>query len=399
MSISWRFAQIVLASSLLAACSTSSDSASGGTGTSSGVKPGTPPTTQPQTGSGQGSVSSGTAPETKTTGQGLANKRAEIERFGHELAVSRKLNEAEVQKLLTEARYNPTVYRLLAPPAPGQKRPARSWQTYRGRVVEPVRISQGRQFMQEYENELDRASQRYGVPKEIIAAIIGVETGYGRNQGNFRVLDALTTLAFDYPDPSRPDRIEMFRNQLADLIELDQIGKVNARVLKGSFAGAVGIPQFMPTSIKLFAVSAQGRDSVDLNNNFDDAILSVANFLVEHGWQPGLPVFAPVKLPANPAKLVDGGLKPTLDWTQLQAAGASMSGAPTQTSTTKAGSADKARSWIYTGLGVIDLPEETAGTTEFRVATPNFFTITQYNRSYFYATSVADLAAALAKRN
>lgn len=250
--------------------------------------------------------------------------------------------------------------------------------------------------MQEYDAELDRASKRYGVPKEIIAAIIGVETGFGRNQGNFRVLDALTTLAFDYPDPSRPDRVAMFRNQLADLIELDQAGKVNARTLKGSFAGAVGIPQFMPTSIKLFAVSAQGRNNVDLNNNFDDAILSVANFLVEHGWQPGLPVFAPVKLPANPAKLVDGGLKPTLDWTQLKAAGSSTIEPATQAKNSASG---KAPSWMHTGLGVIDLPEEAAGTTEFRVATPNFFTITQYNRSYFYATSVADLAAALSKRN
>lgn len=396
MSLRWRFVQIILASSMLAACSTTSDSASGSaTGTSGSTS--TPPATNQSKSKDAGSNAKNTvSTDSKSTGQGLAPKREAIEQFGHDLAVSRKLNEAEVQKLLAEARYNPTVYRLLAPPAPGQKRPLRSWQTYRGRVVEPVRISQGKQFMQEYDAELNRASARYGVPKEIIAAIIGVETGFGRNQGNFRVLDALTTLAFDYPDPNRPDRIEMFRNQLADLIELDQKGKVDARTLKGSFAGAVGIPQFMPTSIKLFAVSAQGRNNVDLNNNFDDAILSVANFLVEHGWQPGIPVFAPVKLPSNPGKLVDGGLKPTLDWTQLKAAGSSVIDSGSQP---KSRSADKPPSWMYMGLGVIDLPEEAAGTTEFRVATPNFFTITQYNRSYFYAASVADLAAALSKRN
>jgi membrane-bound lytic murein transglycosylase B len=397
MSISWRFAQIILTSSMLVACSTRSDSASGGAGATK-----TQPahvTVQPEAGSSQGPNRSDLVPEAKATGQGRGFKRSEIERFGHDLAVSRKLNEAQVQKLLTEARYNPTVYRLLAPPTPSQKAPTRSWQTYRSRVVEPVRIAQGRQFMQEYESALKRASQRYNVPKEIIAAIIGVETGYGRNQGNFSVLDALTTLAFDYPDTTRPDRIEMFRNQLADLIELHQVGKVNARTLKGSFAGAVGIPQFMPTSIKLFAVSAQGRDNVDLSQNIDDAIFSVANFLVAHGWQPGLPVFAPVKLPANPAKLVDGGLKPTLDWTQLQAAGSSVSGAPIQANPSIPPATDKTRSWMHTALGVIDLPEQAAGTTEFRVATPNFFTITQYNRSYFYAASVADLAAALTKRN
>lgn len=384
MALSWRFAQILVASSMLVACSTTSDSASknGTTGSTSNGSTGST-VSKPSTSGNDTTGSSST--NIKTTGQGLTSRRAEIEEFGHSIAATRKLNDADVQKLLAEAKYNPTVYRLLAPPAPGQKRPLRSWQTYRGRVVEPVRISQGKQFMQDYESDLDRASKRYGVPKEIIAAIIGVETGFGRNQGNFRVLDALTTLAFDYPDQNRPDRIEMFRNQLADLIELDLTGKVNARTLKGSFAGAVGIPQFMPTSIKLFAVSGQGLKEVDLNNNFDDAILSVANFLIEHGWQPGLPVFAPVKLPSNPAKLVDGGLKPTLDWTQLKAAGAS--------------STEKSPSWMHTALGVIDLPEEAAGTTEYRVATPNFFTITQYNRSYFYATSVADLAAALTKRN
>ena len=115
-----------------------------------------------------------------------------------------------------------------------------------------------------------------------------------------------------------------------------------------------------------------------------DAIDSVANFLVEHGWQRGLPVFVPVKLAAGADKLVEGGLKPTLDWPQLQAAGATL--AP----------GAKDAPWMRTALGVIDLPEQAAGTVELRTATQNFFTITQYNRSYFYAASVADLARALA---
>jgi membrane-bound lytic murein transglycosylase B len=307
-----------------------------------------------------------------------------MQRFGVEIAAQRKLAEHKVLQLLDEARYNPSVARIVAPVAPGQARPPRSWATYRGRVVEPIRIAQGQAFMQQYAAELDRASARYGVPQNIIAAIIGVETLYGKSQGTFRVLDSLATLGFDYPDASRPDRAEMFRGQLADLIELDLTGRVDARTLKGSFAGAVGIPQFMPGSIKRFAVSARGAQEINLSANMADAISSVANFLVEHGWQRGLPIFVPVKLPASANKLVDGGLKPTLDWPQLQAAGAKL--AP----------GAKDAPWMRAALGIIDLPEESAGTVELRTATQNFFTITQYNRSYFYAASVADLANALA---
>jgi membrane-bound lytic murein transglycosylase B len=312
-------------------------------------------------------------------------RRAAIQRFGIELAATRKLSEPAVLALLADARYSETVIRIVSPPVAGQPRAPRSWKQYRGRFVEPIRINQGRAFMEQYSTELSRASERYGVPANIIAAIIGVETLYGRSQGNFRALDALTSLAFDYPDPKRPDRAELFRNQLADLIELDLTGRLDARSVKASYAGAIGIPQFMPGSIKRFAVSASGAAQINLSSSVPDAIVSVANFLVEHGWQRGLPVFAPVTLPASAGKLVDGGLKPTLDWPQLRAAGAKL--AP----------GAKEGAWTRTALGVIDLPEESAGTVELRTATQNFFTITQYNRSYFYAASVADLAAELAK--
>lgn len=314
-----------------------------------------------------------------------ATRRAAMQRFGIELAKTRNLSEPAVLALLNDARYSETVIRIVTPPAVGQPRTPRSWRQYRGRFVEPIRINQGRAFMEQYSSELKRASERYGVPENIIAAIIGVETLYGRSQGNFRALDALASLAFDYPDPKRPDRAELFRNQLADLIELDLTGRIDARTIKASYAGAIGIPQFMPGSIKRFAVSASGTTQINLSSSVPDAIMSVANFLVEHGWQRGLPVFAPVALPASASKLVDGGLKPTLDWPQLRAAGARL--AP--------GGAEGP--WMRSALGVIDLPEESAGTVELRTATQNFFTITQYNRSYFYAASVADLAAELGK--
>ena len=384
-----------LLAALLCGCASAPSDTGKASATDANSKTGTASSTNSSTASGSGSAGSG---GTAASGSASANsrfdpvsrpqtesaRRATMQRFGVELAAQRKLPEPKVLKLLDEARYNPTVARIVAPVAPGQTRAPRSWATYRGRVVEPILIAQGQAFMKQHAAELDRATARYGVPQNIIAAIIGIETLYGKNQGSFRVLDSLSTLGFDYPDPSRPDRAEMFRGQLADLIELDLTGRVDARTLKGSFAGAVGIPQFMPGSIKRFAVSARGAQEINLSTNMADAIASVANFLVEHGWQRGLPAYAPVKLPASADKLVDGGLKPTLDWPQLQAAGATL--AP----------GAKEAPWMRAALGVIDLPEESAGTVELRVATQNFFTITLYNRSYFYAASVTDLARALA---
>ena len=376
MSTGWRLLQLAVVGSLIAGCASPS---ARGPETPAVQAPATTPTTPvvnpPQVASDRQAQDA--------TPRSPAIRKAEIQRFGVELARSRNLPEPAVMALLADARYNATVVRLVSPPAPGQPRPQRSWLTYRKRVVEPIRINQGRAFMQEHAAELNRAQERYGVPQSIIAAIIGVETVYGKNQGSFRVLDALATLGFDYPDPSRPDRAEMFRNQLGDLIELDLTGRLDARTLKGSFAGAIGIPQFMPGSIKRFAVSASGSARIDLTENTSDAIMSVANFLVEHGWQRGLPVFAPVALPASASRLVDGGLKPNLDWPQLKAAGAKL--AP--------GAQEGA--WSRAAHGVIDLPEDARGTVELRTATPNFFAITQYNRSYFYASSVADLASAL----
>ena len=385
MSISWRFVQIVLLSTLLGGCaSQSNSSASGNTG-----KPGAGSSSQP---SGQVSSQQEQAdappPGAPKGGFASSTQRPDVRKFAQNLASSRNLSEPDILKLLDEARYSATVARLIAPVATGQPRVPRSWQTYRARRLDPITIAQGREFMKANALALDRAEQRYGVPQQIIAALIGVETLYGKNMGNFRALDALATLGFDYPDPSRPERAEMFRNNLADLIELDLTGKINARILKGSYAGAVGIPQFMPSSIKRFAVSAAGVQQIDLIGNRADAIMSVANYLVEHGWQRGVPVFAPVILPADAAKLVDGGLKPTLDWPELKEAGAKL--APHQ----PAG----VQNWMRGALGVIDLVEESQGTSELRTATPNFFAITMYNRSYFYAAAITDLAAALVNK-
>lgn len=308
----------------------------------------------------------------------------ELEIFAKDTAQARNLPLNEVQALLGAAQYNDTAIRLMQPSG---KRIQRSWVTYRKRNVDPIRIRSGVAFWKAHQGDLARASQTYGVPPSILVAIIGIETVYGRYTGSFRVLDTLATLGFRYPDPSRPERQKMFREQLADLIQLDHEGKLDAYTVEGSFAGAIGLPQFMPGSLANFAADGDGDGKIDLHDSPADAIASVARFLRLHGWEPALPVFAPIALPAQPAKLVKGGLVPDLSWPQLQGAGARLS------PDTRAGTA-----WQRYPLGVIDLIDEPRKLDEYRSATPNFFAITHYNRSYFYAAAVADLAHELADR-
>lgn len=312
--------------------------------------------------------------------------------FAQTIAQDRGLPLNKVQLLLSQARYQSTVARLMTPPKGEQIKVARNWQTYRQRFVEPIRIRGGVAFMQTHAQTLKRAEKTYGVPAQIITAIIGVETLYGQHMGDFKVLDALSTLAFHYPAPVRADRVELFREQLADLIELHVAGKLDATTQKGSFAGAIGIPQFMPGSILRYAVSAQANTRIDLSNDVDDAIMSVGNFLAQHGWVTGLPVFAPATPPTDAARWVDGGLTPNLSWDTLKQAGANLLNPDPS-------HAKSDQRWQSYPLGVIDLPLPTEQRVAYRIGTPNFFALTQYNRSYFYASAVHDLSAAILQQS
>src|SRR5690625_874010 len=245
----------------------------------------------------------------------------DIQAYAAEVARTRNIPQHTVEALLREARYDETVARLMSP---AKTRVRRSWSTYRSRFVEPVRIKAGMQFWQAHQQQLARTEQAYGVPASIIVAIIGVETIYGRYTGDFRVLDALATLGFRYPDLSRPERSQLVRDQLADLAQLHHENRLDAYSVRGSFAGAMGLPQFMPGSLLRYAVDGDRDGHIDLHNNTADAIASVAAFLRYHGWTPGLPIFAPVKLPDNAADLVDGGIDPTLSWQTLVERGASV---------------------------------------------------------------------------
>lgn len=281
-----------------------------------------------------------------------------------------------LKAVMEQVNYIDAAVQLVKPAPPGKPK---NWQAYQQRFIEPVRIGAGVEFWNRYADALARAQTEYGVPAEIIVGIIGVETVYGRNTGRFRVLDVLTTLAFAYPDaPNRLARQAFFRGELENTLLLARKSNIDPFSLIGSFAGAVGLPQFMPGSILAYGVDFDADGKIDVRGSAVDAIGSVANFLVQHGWRPadGASAVYPVQVSATRAweSMLGQGLKASYTADQLRLAGV--------TATTNLPAA--------TQFGLIDL-QNGAEATEYWLATENFFAITQYNRSYFYAMSVIDL--------
>jgi membrane-bound lytic murein transglycosylase B len=265
-----------------------------------------------------------------------------------------------------------SVVKLMSPPPPSVRR---SWIAYRDRFVEPVRIREGVRFWRENGVAVRRAAERYGVPEEIIVAIIGVETRYGRHTGEFRVMDALTTLAFDYPR-----RAQYFREELEQFLLLSRELALDPLSWRGSFAGAVGYPQFMPGSIRRHAVDFDGDGRIDLRGSPVDAVGSVARFLADHGWRAGAPTHyrATVADETRARPAVDAGIPPKLGVPELADLGVT---SPDEIP------ADER-------LALIDLPNADDA-THYVLGGNNFWVITRYNRSYFYAMAVIDLARAL----
>lgn len=307
----------------------------------------------------------------------------EVAAFIDRMAEKHGFARAELEDILRKTRYIERAIELMKPAPPGKPK---NWAAYRARFVEPLRINAGIAFWDAHEDALTRAEKQYGVPAEIIVGIIGVETIYGRNTGNFRVMDAITTLAFAYPDtPTRAARMEYFRGELENTLLFARDADADPFSLLGSYAGAIGLPQFMPGSILQFAVDFDGDDRIDLRNSPVDAIGSVANFLVQHGWQRGLPLAFPVSVEA-PAdgmeppwqRFLNQGLEAGFDLAALRAGGVTPE-------------ADAPAGLKY---GLVDL-QNGFDPTEYWLGTANFFAITRYNRSYFYAMSVVDLGRAV----
>ena len=310
-----------------------------------------------------------------------------------------------------DAKTVPSIRKLVLPPSGTFKK---NWLAYRKRFIEPVRLKAGRAFWEQNQAFLSQVEQNSGVPAEIIVAIIGIETIYGRQTGNFRVKDVLSTLAFSYPDtPNKPAREELFKDQLKELILMcwtEAGGKLPSKNSSqgvnsarfsaclnqnSSYAGAIGLPQFMPSSIRSFAVDGDGDGQIDLKQSPKDAIASVANFMKQHGWQAGMPISFPVQAGAiaEARALADG--EPQLKYTVQELIEKGI--LTKQQGDLQAGGVEP-----QSKAFIVDLPypdKDGADQVQYFVGLNNFLTIVQYNRSYFYAQSVAEFAEALGYKN
>ncbi|MFO0443404.1 MAG: lytic murein transglycosylase B, partial [Betaproteobacteria bacterium] len=316
--------------------------------------------------------------------------RDDVRAFAQELATARGLDADWALQQLAQARRIDSVQKLMMPPTTEAGTPApKDWGAYRDRFVEPRRITAGAAFWQVNAEALGRAEARFGVPVEVIVGVAGVETFYGRLNGAFRVIDALATLAFDFPE-GRSDRSAFFRSELAEFLVLCQREGLDPQTAKGSFAGAMGMAQFMPGSINRFAVDMDGDGHVDLLRQPADVVGSVARYLAEHGWQRGMPTHFGVAVPvdtADRAALLAPDILPTFSAEQLLARGAALP--------------DEARA--HTGpMALVELQNGIAAPS-YVLGTANFWAITRYNWSSYYAMAVIDLATALregfARRN
>lgn len=280
---------------------------------------------------------------------------------------------SDLEQLFSQVLFSAKSVQLIKP-APITK--PKNWAAYRARFVEPQRIKAGVDFWNKYGDALDRAEQQFGVPAQIIVGIIGVETFYGKNVGRFRVLDVLSSLSFAYPDaPNHDARSAYFLGELEQSLLFARESGVDPFSLIGSYAGALGWGQFMPSSIRKYAIDFDDDGKIDLRNSPVDAIGSVANFLSQHGWTVGkVPVFPAHVVEAHPETMITKELEAGYTLEQLAAVVV-----PSQKETPE-----------QQRYGLIDL-QNGDNPTEYWLASHNFFVITQYNRSYFYAMSVIDL--------
>ncbi|WP_333981750.1 lytic murein transglycosylase B [Burkholderia gladioli] len=305
----------------------------------------------------------------------------QVDAFINEVAARDGLDPARLRALFATANYSATAVKLVRPaPSPSVK----NWRVYQSRFLDTIRINAGVKFWRANQATLQRASAEFGVPPEVIVGIIGVETIYGRYMGNFPALDALTTLAFDYPDtPNRADRQATFRKNLEDFLVWTRDSQIDPTSVVGSYTGAIGIPQFLPSSIRAYAVDYEGNGHIDLRASTADAIGSVANYLKQHGWQPGRPVVWEIAPDAGSQGVAqaaaDGKPEPHLSLSQLTQAGLTLD-EPSVDVRAEAG----------TPVTVVDLPSPNRA-TEYKLGLQNFYVLTRYNRSFFYALAVYQL--------
>ncbi len=289
--------------------------------------------------------------------------------FIAEMVVDHNLNSADVTAVLRKAKRSERVLELISRPA--EKR--LEWKDYRKIFLTDERIDAGVAFWLENEDILTRAEREYGVPASVIVAIIGVETFYGRISGGFRAIDALSTLAFEYPP-----RAGFFRAELAQLFLLAEEEKLDINKLEGSYAGAFGMPQFISSSYREYAIDFDGDEQNDLWQSIPDVVGSVANYFKRHGWKAGQAVVEQVEITEAGKKLVVDNPKPVTTVASLQ----------------KSGIYPKRK-----GIGKYSLLQLQAETgSEYWLAHHNFYVITRYNHSNLYAMAVHQLSQQIESR-
>jgi membrane-bound lytic murein transglycosylase B len=306
--------------------------------------------------------------------QPLDPAREDVKAFVQRVQEAHGLDPDTVRSILDLARIQPPIIELISRPAER----VRPWHEYRKIFITEERIAAGVNFWNEHRAQIERVSTDTGVPPEILVGIIGVETYYGRIVGKYRVLDALATLAFEYPP-----RSAFFSRELEQFLLLAGEQGLEIETPVGSYAGAMGMPQFIPSSYRAYAVDGSGDGRIDLWADMDDILASVANYFHAHGWRPGEPVVAPaVPGDQDPASLADQGLAPKTTLGALWEAGIGMAGPAARDPDTAA------------GLFVLEHEEGPRYWAGFH----NFYVITRYNRSLMYALAVHQLGQAIGAR-
>ncbi len=301
--------------------------------------------------------------------------------FADDLAQRRALDPAWVRDQIGRARRLEASIRGVTPPPVGMPK---NWAAYRARFIEPVRLAAGQRFWEAHRDALARAEAEYGVPASLIVGVIGVETLYGRHTGTHKVVDALTTLAFDFPavHPRAAARSAFFRDELEQLLSLAHRTGIEPHTLLGSFAGAMGWPQFMPSSWVKYAIDFDGDSKVDLLSSPADAIGSVANYFKAFGWQSGQPTHYPVRFDDSRLDLdtlLAPDILPSFSVESFTAKGAVLEGEALQ----------------HSGkLALVELENADAPST-YVAGTENFYVVTRYNWSSYYAMAVIELGEAV----
>lgn len=310
----------------------------------------------------------------------------DLAQLAQEIAQDHGVEAQAAWHILRQAQALPAVRQLIRPAATAR---SKNWAAYRARFIEPIRLQAGDRFWQANERWLQEAESRFGVPAHIIMGIIGVETMYGKNTGEFRVLDTLTTLTFHIPTEGR-DRRAFFRDELKAFVAWSIKDGFAATRIRGSYAGALGMPQFMPSSVARYGFDMSGDGHIDLHHQVADVIGSVANYLAMSGWVKGLPTHLQLIPPPPGAQrqtLLGPDILPSWTRAQMTASGTQFLPSPQLDALPE-----------DAPLALVELNNGEGAEPTYVGGTRNFYAVTRYNRSSYYALAVIELGEALLQR-